>query len=271
MGIGGYSTVAALRGEMGASMVRSRVMETTLQYVRSVMNSNFNNIKEMMQHTIERRTGKWFRTVNGYVEDLGLEWSDIYQMSKVDLKRIIRDYDTRIWEETIAAKSTLKYYKEGKTRIGYDFCYRNNANSMFLARARTNSLKLEEAKGRGKPNYNKNCKLCDMEEEDIIHFTMVCPLLEKIRSRHGLIDDNILDPKERMLELLFKQNEHQKVGELIRSLWNKRRQILDYKEKEKERQEKMKDVIQKSDPGPEGNSYTPIRRRSNSLSAAAKG
>ena len=108
-----------------------------------------------------------------------------------------------------------------------------------------------------------------MEEEDIVHFTMVCPLLEKIRSRHGLIDGNISDPKERMLELLFKQNEHQKVGELIRSLWNKRKQILDYKDKEKERQEKMKDVIQntRSDPGPRESNYTPIRRRSNSLSA----
>merc|ERR1712082_251675 len=166
------------------------------------------------------------------------------QMSKEDLKRRIKRYDTKIWEDNLATKSTLKFYKEGKTRIGYEFCYRNNANSMFLARARTNSLKLEEAKGRGNPLYNKNCKLCDMEEEDILHFTIVCPLLEKIRSRHGLIDGNILDPKERMLELLFKQDEHQKVGELIRSLWNKRRQILDYKEKEKERQEKMKDVIQ---------------------------
>merc|ERR1711888_247178 len=41
MGIGGYSTVAALRGELGASMVKSRVMETTLQYVREVMNGRF--------------------------------------------------------------------------------------------------------------------------------------------------------------------------------------------------------------------------------------
>ena len=42
LGIGGYSTVDALRGEMGASMVKSRIMETTLQYVRSTMNSEFN-------------------------------------------------------------------------------------------------------------------------------------------------------------------------------------------------------------------------------------
>merc|ERR1712239_82881 len=48
LGIGGYSTVAALRGEIGASLVKSRVMETTLQYIRSTMNSEFNDIKEMI-------------------------------------------------------------------------------------------------------------------------------------------------------------------------------------------------------------------------------
>ena len=48
MRIGAYSTVDALRGEMGASMVKSRVMETTLQFARDALNSKFLNIKEMM-------------------------------------------------------------------------------------------------------------------------------------------------------------------------------------------------------------------------------
>ena len=142
---------------------------------------------------------------------------------------------------------------------------------MFLARARLNSLGLEEAKGRGLPGYNKKCKLCGLEEEDILHFTMICPILEKTRSRHKIINNSIKDPKERMLELLFKQNEYQKAGGLIRNLWNKRKQILDYKEKEKERQGDIKNITQRSDPGPERNIYTPIRRRSDSISVATRG
>merc|ERR1711891_8968 len=63
MDIGSYSEVDALRGEIGASLVRSRIMETTLQYVRSVMNSKFENVKKMMKHTIEVDTGKWFLEV----------------------------------------------------------------------------------------------------------------------------------------------------------------------------------------------------------------
>merc|ERR1712055_1062405 len=63
MGIGGYSTVAALRGELGASMMKTRVMETTLQYVREVMNGKFENVKEMMADTIKKRVGNWYKIV----------------------------------------------------------------------------------------------------------------------------------------------------------------------------------------------------------------
>merc|ERR1712082_192270 len=190
------------------------------------------------------------------------------QMSKEDLKRRIKDFDTKIWEDNLATKSTLKFYKEGKTRIGYEFCYRNNANSMFLARARTNSLKLEEAKGRGNPHYNKNCKLCSMGEEDLVHFTMVCPVLEGKRN-YSIIDGSISDPTERMLKLLFTQKEHQEVGKMLKNLWNKRMLILKYINKDKDRMKVMNDTIcsTKSDPGPKGCDHTPIERRSRSLSA----
>ena len=160
LGIGGYSTVAALRGELGASMMKTRVMETTLQYVREVMNGKFENIKEMMLDTIEQKVGNWYKTVNSYVEELGISWEKLYKMTKGEIKSIIRKYDTQAWKKNLEEKSTLLYYKEGKTKIGYEFCYRNNANSMFFARARMNSLKLEEAMGRGKRFCNKTCKLC---------------------------------------------------------------------------------------------------------------
>ena len=170
----------------------------------------------------------------------------------------------------LETKPTLKYYKEGKKKIGYESCYRNNTNSMFLARARVNSLKLEDAKGRGIPSYNKTCKLCNMEEENIVHFTMVCPMLQGIRNKSELIKKDISDPKDRMIEMLFRQKEYQKAGELIRCLWNKRKQILDYKTKEKERQERMKDNINsvRSDPGPINNGRILTKRRTQSMTVA---
>ena len=225
MDIGSYSSVDALRGEIGASLVKSRVMETTLQYVRSVMNSKFENVKKMMIHTIEVGTGKWFNNVDSYIRELGIQWEDIGKMTKAEIKRMIRNYDNECWEDSLNSKSTLKFYREGKNKIGYDLCYRNNINSMFLARARMNSLKLEEAIGRGKKNHNKCCKLCHQEEEDLVHFIVKCPKLEKIRN-YELMDKEIQDPGKRMIELLFKQNRYQETGNMLRIMWNERKKIL---------------------------------------------
>merc|ERR1711874_588169 len=129
MCIGGYSTVDALRGEMGASLVSSRVMETMLLYVID---------------TIKTEKGRWYTCVNKHREELGITWDELQEMSKEDLKRRVKKYDTDKWQESLEAKSTQKYYLQGKQNFGYDFCYRNNYNSTFLAKARLNTLKLEE-------------------------------------------------------------------------------------------------------------------------------
>ena len=168
----------------------------------------------------------------------------------------------------MANKSTLKYYIEGKARIGYEFCYRNNANSMFLARARTNSLKLEEAKGRGNIHYNKNCKLCGLGEEDLVHFTIECPALEG-KINYEIIDRSILEPRQRMIKLLYRQRNYQEVGNMIKNLWMRRKAILKFKKEEQIRMNNRINIvgISRSDPGPVGSSHTPIRWRSRGLSA----
>ena len=64
LGIGGYSTVDGLRGEIGASSVRSRIMETVLTYVVKIFKSKFTNIKKLMDDAINRKKGKWYGVVN---------------------------------------------------------------------------------------------------------------------------------------------------------------------------------------------------------------
>ena len=45
MELGGYTIIAALRGEIGASMMESRIMKTMLMFVRDTLASNFGNLK----------------------------------------------------------------------------------------------------------------------------------------------------------------------------------------------------------------------------------
>merc|ERR1712050_95748 len=78
LGVGGYSTVAALRGEIGSSLMRTRIMNNALQYVRSALSGKFMKIKEMMEDVIRRKKGKWYKTVNSYIEELNIAWDMMY-------------------------------------------------------------------------------------------------------------------------------------------------------------------------------------------------
>ena len=101
LGIGGYSTVESLRGEIGASSVRARIMESMLAYIINVNNGKFENIKEMMKDAIKRKKGKWYRTVNKYRQDLDLSWEDLLSMDRNALKKCVNKYDTDLWEQSI--------------------------------------------------------------------------------------------------------------------------------------------------------------------------
>ena len=68
-----------------------------------------------------------------------------------------------------------------------------------------------------------------------------------------------------MIELLFRQEDYQGVGKMIRELWFRRKAIIKYKEEEKQNSRNKKSTpisISRSDPGPMGNCQTPIRWKS---------
>ena len=135
--------------------------------------------------------------------------------------------------------------------MGYENCYRNNAESMLYAQARINALKLEEAVGRGQRHYNQTCKLCGLEEEDLIHFMLRCPRLEKRRNKE-ILNNDIEDPKEKLIHFLFKQQNHQEKGIMIKEMWYARRSMLKFRKEcqDRDRQKKEEKNIQRTDPGP---------------------
>ena len=63
LGLGGYTTVEALRGEIGASMMVSIIMETMLLFVLDTLSSSFEQVKNYMNHEIETGKGHWIRTI----------------------------------------------------------------------------------------------------------------------------------------------------------------------------------------------------------------
>ena len=240
LGIGGYATVEALRGEIGASMVKSRIIETSLGYILDVINSEFEDLKKIMLDSIKEKRGKWYSHVNKYRLELDISWENFLNLDKKSLKEIIKNYDNNCWKAELNEKSSTKYYAAEKTEIGYDFCYKNNYSSKIFARARINALQLEQHKGRGINNYDTTCKLCGEEEEDIVHFTVKCRNLERKRN-HLIVKMDIIDPEERMKDLLFRNKNYKETSKVIRDLWVLRRQLLKEKETSIEDQRENRD------------------------------
>merc|ERR1711909_152145 len=129
LGIGGYSTVEALRGEIGASMVKSRIMETMLQYLISTLSSQFTQVKEMMEDAISKGKGKWINAIEEYRIELGLTWDQLRELNQASLKSLIKEYDTIEWYNEMREKQSLRFYIKEKTEVKYEMCYRNSLSS----------------------------------------------------------------------------------------------------------------------------------------------
>ena len=142
IGVAGYGAVAAIRGEVGASRVETRVMETILLFAKDTLTGRFEKVKDYMDHEKSTGKGNWTKTANNYREEIGVSWEQMLEMDRRKLKLQIREWDNQKWLEEVLHKPTLKWYREGKLKIQYDYCYSNSTNSDFLAKARTNTLHL---------------------------------------------------------------------------------------------------------------------------------
>ena len=114
----------------------------------------------------------------------------------------------------------------GKQDIVYENCYRNNGHSALLAKARTNSLQLEEHLVRGKTHYDKTCKLCVVEEENLENFLVKCTKLESERSKR-IMEGTAIPAQEKTIEILFRNNNHQEIALMIKKMWNLRKRMRD--------------------------------------------
>ena len=126
--------------------------------------------------------------------------------------------------------STMKWYVEAKMRIRYDNCYTNKITSQFLAKARTNSLKIREVIGRTKENkknkFDSTCQLCGKEEEDLEPFMIKCTKLEESRNKKIMEKVEKIKEENRLAYILFKSKDWEETGKIIFKLWHLRKILL---------------------------------------------
>ena len=123
-------------------------------------------------------------------------------------------------------KETLKWYRRGKKKIGYDKCYRNTQSSKLLARARTNTLQVEEFVHRRDREHSKLCKLCRLEDEDLKHFMLMCPKLRSKRNNRLMRKWYNEDKDQQLIDILFNEKDYDNIRKMVGAMWLLRKDLL---------------------------------------------
>ena len=105
-------------------------------------------------------------------------------------------------------------------------CYTNSINSNYLAKARTNTLQVEEYFYRRNKNHDKICKLCGLEDEDLQHFLVTCPILELKRDKEIMESWRDIDKLKQTVNILFNEKRYDKIASMIRRMWQHRKELL---------------------------------------------
>lgn len=218
--------ICTLRGEVGSSMMKTRFIEGKLVYTRSIQTGKNSLVQEIL-YTIrsERKTAKqkkitWNNQLNEYLNEVNIRYGEIGTLSKKEIKRRVRDWDTNKWKEELDNKSSVKIYKDFKKRMKDDGCYDNKFSSVLLFRARSNTLKLNIRKRH--QNGDTKCELCEEEREDLTHFIIDCKELEGSRDKEIMKEHYDTNKEEMIGKILHTKEKIEAVKNMLEKMWNQR-------------------------------------------------
>ena len=101
LGAAHYSPNVTLRGEIGASLVKKRVINGGINYIKGIQ-TNRNKLLETILLTIEtEQETKWIKTTRKYMKVTQINFNDIRLNSKEYLKQFMITWDRNIWEEKL--------------------------------------------------------------------------------------------------------------------------------------------------------------------------
>ena len=221
--------ICVLRGEIGSSMMKTRFMEGILVYTRSIITGKNSLVKEILDITRNEDKGKilntnkitWKHQLTEYLKEANIKYGELNELSKKDIKKRIRDQDTKKWKEEMEEKSSINIYKKFKNKMKDDGCYDNKFSSILLFRARSNTLKLNVEK-RHKSGDTK-CDLCGQVKEDLVHFLLDCKELESKRDKEIMEIYYDSDKEEMCGKILHTNRQIEAVKKMLENMWNCRK------------------------------------------------
>ena len=218
-----YTPICTLRGDIGASLMESRNIETKLIYYKYMLNCKNELLREIMKD-MEEKKHKFYKECKIHMETLGIE--DIEQETKNSIKDKVKNRDSELWKNELREKSSLSIYRLMKENIKEETIYENNFASVLWYRARANTLPLENRKRF--QDQDTTCKICQKESEDILHFLLECEAYTKERSKIIELQRPYMEDKERIVgEFLFEEKNLFNKKKTLETIWKIRKDKME--------------------------------------------
>ena len=215
-----WATNAAVRGEIGMSTMQTRLAQNRIGYISHRMNEGNELIKVAVQELSTK--GSWRKEIERYGNETELQPSELTTISRTELKRIIRQWDTNTWKREMEQKKTLGIYRANKKTIKEEVYYNEKKHEIWF-RAKSNCLDLRD---RARED-SKECKMCGNGSEDLGHFMLHCQRLNKERISRVELQRPINMNEDSILGNFFfdGNNLHEKI-DAVYKMWNKRSRTL---------------------------------------------
>ena len=213
-----YAPNCTLRGEIGSSTMKKRIMEGKLTYMKNIMERDNQLLNNVLQTMKLEGYKSWMKTTINYLSVLNITLRDIEELSIKQIKAKLKEWDNREWENEIASKVSLSIYKGWKGTIGGKDIYDNRPASIILYKARANCLPLNDRKRH--KNEPTNCDECKGKTEDIYHFILDCPRYSEERQKAYELQQPYRYEKDYIIgEFLFSVGNLEKNKNILYSFW----------------------------------------------------
>ena len=221
-----YAPTCTLRGEIGSSDMESRDQTTKIKYMRHLITSENDLLKEVAKLDLANKTTKFCSITLNYLGKLNISINQLASKTDQQLKEAVNRQDNERWVEEKSSKTTLEFYNKFKKQIKEkNSLYDNSEESVILFRARTNTLPLYW-RNRFKQNAEEAeqlCPLCKQDIETLKHFLLTCPELMHIRTKYASWDTTNQD---KALENVLCFNGKNEGKSLLKELWSVRKKKI---------------------------------------------
>ena len=130
LGAPDYAPNLTLRSEIGASLMKTRIINTRINYMKRMCERN-KLLGLILHNLVLEQNTKWIKVSMKYLDEVKLHIGDIETKSKREIKQICTIWDNEQWKSDINSKSTLKVYRHHKKQIQEEPIYNNHPSSVI--------------------------------------------------------------------------------------------------------------------------------------------